>query len=304
MDNGTADYYMAHDHLNSIVALLNSAGAVVERYEYDAYGARRIYDAGFTTRTASNYTQTIAFTGQRLDTLDGGALAVMYYKNRYYDPDTGRFLSRDPLGVTPGVAVGNPFGPTGQYKDGLVVYEYVKNNPLGHLDILGLENSMDYPETLGGCAQKGMEALGGLAKEYFLTHYCDTNDPPVVNMPVCKDGKKPLLKYKSKERYICDIDFPPTGGIWGPFIDANRGVDPPPICKKRKITEDYECRCPCPPGMRWDVKRHSSFDTSTASHKENMGGGVIQKCWWAVDQWVYGCIKNEYVRPTTRPYCY
>ncbi|MBL7214723.1 MAG: hypothetical protein ISS71_03485 [Phycisphaerae bacterium] len=36
MDDGANDYFYLHDHLYSPVALTDSAGAVVERYEYDA----------------------------------------------------------------------------------------------------------------------------------------------------------------------------------------------------------------------------------------------------------------------------
>jgi uncharacterized protein RhaS with RHS repeats len=44
---------------------------------------------------------------------------------RYYNPGTGRYISRDPLG----------------YKDGLNNYLYVHNNPINSIDPLGLEDS-------------------------------------------------------------------------------------------------------------------------------------------------------------------
>ncbi|MBI9018354.1 MAG: hypothetical protein JEZ07_13960 [Phycisphaerae bacterium] len=109
MTEGGNDYYLAHDHLYSPVALIDSSGAVVERYEYDAYGQQKIYDANLNARTNSSYDNCIAFTGQRLDTLDGGSFEIMYYKNRYYDTATGRFLTHDPLG----------------YVDGMSLYQYV-----------------------------------------------------------------------------------------------------------------------------------------------------------------------------------
>ncbi|MCD6175068.1 MAG: hypothetical protein J7K65_04780 [Planctomycetes bacterium] len=37
MNDGTNDYYYAHDHLYSPAALMETDGDVVERYEYDAY---------------------------------------------------------------------------------------------------------------------------------------------------------------------------------------------------------------------------------------------------------------------------
>ena len=68
------DIYYAHNHLYSPVALLDSSGSVVERYEYDVYGKCNIFDDEFTPRSSSNYNNSRLFTGQMLDTLDGGDL--------------------------------------------------------------------------------------------------------------------------------------------------------------------------------------------------------------------------------------
>jgi hypothetical protein len=42
------DYYYAHDHLGSPAALLDNTGAVLERYEYDAYGKCYVMDDSYT----------------------------------------------------------------------------------------------------------------------------------------------------------------------------------------------------------------------------------------------------------------
>jgi RHS repeat-associated protein len=59
------------------------------------------------------------FQGQRLDEETG----LYYFKNRYYDPVHGRFISRDPAGMT----------------DGPNLYAFVNNNPINFVDPLGLE---------------------------------------------------------------------------------------------------------------------------------------------------------------------
>lgn len=46
-----------------------------------------------------------------------------YYRARYYDADTGRFLSPDPIG----------------YYDSMNLYQYVTNNPLNWIDPWGLK---------------------------------------------------------------------------------------------------------------------------------------------------------------------
>ena len=82
-------------------------GTVVERYEYDVYGKPYFYNESFTLLDPqkSGHDNVVLFTGQRLDTLDGGDLQLMYYKNRYYCTDTGSFLQRDPIGVQDSICI-------------------------------------------------------------------------------------------------------------------------------------------------------------------------------------------------------
>jgi RHS repeat-associated protein len=131
------DLYYAHDHLYSPVALLDDTGAVVERYEYDVYGKVHILAPNCELRTASLYGNPYAFTGRELDTLDAGSLRLMHYRARTYDPDTGRFMQRDPLGVNPAGGNINPFNVRKQYSDGANVYVYVMNNPIRYTDFYG-----------------------------------------------------------------------------------------------------------------------------------------------------------------------
>jgi RHS repeat-associated protein len=147
------DLYYAHDHLSSPVALLDDAGAVLERYERacpehsrgNAYGTAMIIGIGpdglwFTTddveHTASLYGNPYTFTGRELDTMDNNTLHLMYYRARTYDPAVGRFMQRDPLGVNPAVSK-MPIDPIGQYYDSLSLYEYVSSKPLVELDPSG-----------------------------------------------------------------------------------------------------------------------------------------------------------------------
>ena len=60
------------------------------------------------------------YTGQRLDAETG----LMYYKNRYYSPELGRFISRDPVGYE---------GRT------LSLYEYSYSKPTLLQDPYGLQ---------------------------------------------------------------------------------------------------------------------------------------------------------------------
>ena len=66
-------------------------------------------------------------------------MKIQYSRNRYYDPETGRFLTQDPLGITPNASyTKNPFNILGQYADSLSLYEYVHSNPVMGADAWGL----------------------------------------------------------------------------------------------------------------------------------------------------------------------
>jgi RHS repeat-associated protein len=83
-------FYHANN-LYSVAALSDAAGAVVERYRYDAYGERTVLAPdGVTVRTTARTTTT--FTGRQLEAETG----LVYYRSRFFDPRLGRFISRDP----------------------------------------------------------------------------------------------------------------------------------------------------------------------------------------------------------------
>jgi RHS repeat-associated protein len=104
---GTTLYYFAQDQLGSTTALTDSKGALVERETYDAYG-----------NTAGTAKTRYGFTGRERDSLTG----LVYYRARFYDPQLGRFISEDPIGLAGGI---NSFA-------------YVKNDPQDAKDPSGL----------------------------------------------------------------------------------------------------------------------------------------------------------------------
>ncbi len=136
---GSGYRYYVHDHLYSPVALMNYSGAVQERYEYDAYGNCYILEPNFAPDPdgKSDYENPYLFTGRRVDILDNGSLKIQYNRNRYYDQYTGRWLTHDPLGITPNPQKRNLFRPTREYADGMNLYEYVTSAPTSNWDPMG-----------------------------------------------------------------------------------------------------------------------------------------------------------------------
>jgi RHS repeat-associated protein len=78
------DRFYLGDNLGSTIALTDSTGSVKTEYTYQAFGGTTV--AGDATANA------VAFTGRERD-LTG----LYFYRSRYYDPVTQRFLSVDPI---------------------------------------------------------------------------------------------------------------------------------------------------------------------------------------------------------------
>jgi len=113
ISDGTNTYYYLRDHQGSIIALTDSSGTKVEEYKYNAYG--EVTSKNSTANTHNPY----GYTGRVMDDND-----LYYYRARYYDPTTQRFISEDPIGFS-----------SGDFN----FYRYVGNSPVNFVDFLGYE---------------------------------------------------------------------------------------------------------------------------------------------------------------------
>ena len=107
--SGALSFYQA-DGLGSITSLTDTTGAVVGGYNTDAFGN--------SVTTSGNLVNPFRYTGREWDAETG----LYYYRARYYDPASGRFLSEDPIG----------------FKGGIGFYTYTRNDPTDLLDPSGL----------------------------------------------------------------------------------------------------------------------------------------------------------------------
>ncbi len=116
-------YWYEKNIFGDVVAAYDNTGTVLVRYKYDAYGKPTItyYNGGASTAVAKN---PFMFRGYYYDS----DLQLYYLNARYYDANTGRFISPDRIDVvcaTPGALTDKN------------LYAYCDNNPVMRVDYDG-----------------------------------------------------------------------------------------------------------------------------------------------------------------------
>jgi RHS repeat-associated protein len=128
---GNGVQFVAYDGNGNVSALVNAAnGVTVANYEYGPFGE--------VTRATGPMAKLNPFrfsTKYQDDETD-----LLYYGYRYYNPSTGRWLSRDPAENLPADLAGNRPEDQG----GPNLYEFARNNALTVFDYLGLASADIY----------------------------------------------------------------------------------------------------------------------------------------------------------------
>ena len=119
------DAYYTRNRRYSISLLTDSAGNAIERIGYDAYGKHTyLDDEANPTDDGTTIGNDYTYTGRRLDPATG----LLYFRARYYDPQTGEFISRDPLGYVDGMSLYRGyFAPGAMDPTGGQIVAYINN---------------------------------------------------------------------------------------------------------------------------------------------------------------------------------
>jgi RHS repeat-associated protein len=216
---GTTPYYFTRDHLGSIREMLKSDGTVGGRYDYDPYGR---------STTVKTIVPDFNFTGFYRHSKSNLDFAVY----RAYDPDLGRWLSRDPL-------------KEAESREGVNLYEYAGNDPWDGVDPLGLWKAYG-----NWC---GPNWTGG-RQEFFNRHRLGFYSPPIDGLDAAC-VKHDICYYKCRRTNPCnpddrsscfrDCDHRLTsaayavGGFWGNVIGT--AIDRPG--KRGADENDPSCSC-------------------------------------------------------------
>ena len=115
--------FYAFDERGNVAHRVNSGGAVTSTDLYDAFGKKR-----------SLASDVFGFGGQAGYSTEAET-GLILCTNRHYNPQTGRFLTRDPIG----------------YGGGVNLYSYTANNPVNEMDPDGTNPATDwYMNGMGG----------------------------------------------------------------------------------------------------------------------------------------------------------
>ena len=111
-------HFPAYDGNGNITTWVDATGSVTARLRYDAYGnILSCTDGSGTLISPLALPSEYGFSTKPADRVTG----MLYYGYRYYDPVTGRWPSRDPIGE----------------RGGVNLYGFVGNNGINTHDILG-----------------------------------------------------------------------------------------------------------------------------------------------------------------------
>ncbi|HXU86966.1 MAG TPA: RHS repeat-associated core domain-containing protein [Verrucomicrobiae bacterium] len=154
------DYLL--DGLGSTVGLADASGHLVDSISYGAYG----------TPTAGTGDEAYAYTGHQFDEATG----LYYARARYYDPETGSFLSEDPLPA-------------------INRYAYSADDPINLGDPSGCQAAAEY-----GLLQRAKEAIRQAAIQEIESAICQE----LVQLAVLGLGGGPNGLGAAAENFVSD----------------------------------------------------------------------------------------------------
>ena len=156
------EYYMLRkDILGNIIGILDKNGVVIVKYKYDGWGRHKVLNASGNELTLDNCTATnkvgilnpFRYRGYYYDTETG----LYYLQTRYYDPETGRFITIDDISYLAPDTI-----------NGLNLYAYCNNNPVMNVDPTGTWSWSKFWRTIA-VVGLAVLAVGAIAAITFVT---------------------------------------------------------------------------------------------------------------------------------------
>ncbi len=148
MLRGETVYWYHGEGLGSVTEVTDAVEDVVEQYVYDSFGNLHVYDGTGNPLSQTAIGNCFTYIGREYDNESD----LYYLRARYYSPEKGRFLSRDPI-------------PRGNLDLSLPLnlYPYANNNPSTLKDPTGLASSSECDVNLFSGHRIMIRYIGGKA---------------------------------------------------------------------------------------------------------------------------------------------
>jgi RHS repeat-associated protein len=159
---GGASYYPLTDIQGTVWGYIDSQNNVVACWQYDAWGNVVEEDVAIPVLASLRY----RFQGREWSAATG----LVNFRMRWYDPETGRWLSKDPIGLS----------------GGLNLYSFCGENPLTFIDPLGRSF---WPEAIDRWGRFNRCVNPGLIGSWIWHHYVrEYFNAPLPETPPSVEG--------------------------------------------------------------------------------------------------------------------
>jgi RHS repeat-associated protein len=175
-------YIPSFDTNGNVIAWTDSTGLLIRRQDFDPFGNTMLKET-MVTRAGLDAILTHGFSTKPTDLETG----LLYYGYRFYDPVTGRWLSRDPIGE----------------KGGVNLYGLVNNNPLNNVDILGNKGYLVY-------RRLALHLWGGVEKYPITGHVYLAFTEEGATEQQKKEWNKGLSNLGMRRQSVHTFSFHPT----------------------------------------------------------------------------------------------
>ncbi len=189
--DGTGTFYPTFDGNGNVSEYLDTNGNIVAHYEYDPFGKATVSNGTKSNDFAHR------FSTKPLDTTTG----LYYYGYRFYDPATGRWPSRDPIGE----------------EGGINLYGFINNDGVNRWDLLGLCEEDEWCCIWGGTLHVIPQAI----------------DPWSTRIEGAgRDKDQDKAAAEAKQNGQMSLDFAVKGASNGGSKAKVIDLDEKPICEK------------------------------------------------------------------------
>jgi RHS repeat-associated protein len=163
-------YYFHNDHLGTPQVLTDDAQTIAWKAVYTAFG-----EAVPSIQTIEN---PFRFPGQYYDSETG----LHYNYFRYYNPQTGRYITPDPIGL----------------EGGINLFAYVENKPINNTDYLGLWRPQGHRDLTETALQKfpkhfNPNDIAAITAANVGVDYTNPFDDPAHYMPNTRKKAEEIL---------------------------------------------------------------------------------------------------------------